>query len=52
MLREIMERTRIIEWLAERVYDPRKADRITYPLADLLRTSLSPSRPGLAGPGQ
>ncbi len=40
LLREIMERTRIIEWLTERLHDPRKADRVTYPLADLLRTVL------------
>ncbi len=46
VLREIMERTRIIEWLAERLHDPRKGDRVTYPLADLLRTVLL-----LLGPG-
>ena len=40
LLREIVERTRIIEWLTERLHDPRKADRVTYPLADLLRTVL------------
>ncbi len=40
LLREIMERTRIIEWLVERLDDPRKGDRVIYPLADLLRTSL------------
>ena len=28
ILREIIERTRIIEWLAERLHDPRKADRV------------------------
>ena len=27
LLREIMERTRIIEWLVERLDDPRKGDR-------------------------
>ncbi len=40
LLREIMERTGIIEWLVERVFDPRNPDKITYPLADLLRTAL------------
>ncbi len=40
LLREIMERTRIIGWLSERLHDPRKGDRVTYPLADLLRTVL------------
>ncbi len=40
VLREIMERTQIIEWTVERLHDPRKADRVIHPLADLLRTSL------------
>ena len=40
VLREIMERTRIIAWLVERLVDPRDPDKITYPLADLLRTAL------------
>ncbi len=40
VLREIMERTRIIEWMVGRLHDPRKGDRVIYPLADLLRTSL------------
>ena len=40
VLREIMQRTRIIEWLVERLFDPRDADKVTYPLADLLRTVL------------
>ncbi len=40
LLREIMERTRIIEWLVERLEDPRKGDWVIYPLADLLRASL------------
>ena len=37
LLREIMERTQITEWLAGRVCDPRQGDRVIYPLADLLR---------------
>ncbi len=40
VLREIMDRTRIIEWMVGRLHDPRKGDRVTYPLADLLRTVL------------
>ena len=40
LLREIMERTGIIEWMTERLLDPRNPHLITYPLADLLRTSL------------
>ncbi len=40
VLREIMQRTRIIEWLVDRLFDPRDADKVTYPLADLLRTVL------------
>ena len=40
LLREIMGRTRIIEWLVERLDDPREGDRVICPLADLLRTSL------------
>ena len=40
VLREIMQRIRIIEWLIERLFDPRNADKVTYPLGDLLRTVL------------
>ena len=40
VLREIMDRTRFIEWMVDRLHDPRKGDRVIYPLADLLRTSL------------
>ena len=38
--REIMERSGIIGWLAERLHDPRNRDRIRYPLEELLRTQL------------
>ena len=38
--REIMERSGIMDWLVERLHDPRNQDLITYPLADLLRTHL------------
>ena len=40
LLREIMERTGIVDWMDERLLDPRNPLLITYPLADLLRTSL------------
>ncbi len=36
--REIMERSGIIGWLAERLHDPRNRDLIRYPLEELLRT--------------
>ena len=38
--REVMERSGIIEWLTERLHDPRQPHLVTYPLADLLRTML------------
>ena len=40
ILREIMQRTGIIEWLVERLLDPRAPGKTTYPLAELLRTTL------------
>lgn len=40
VLREIMERTGIVDWLTARLHDPRKPELITYPLEELLRTSL------------
>ena len=40
LVREIMERTGIVEWMTERLIDARNPHLITYPLADLLRTSL------------
>ncbi len=42
LLREIMERTRNIEWMVGRLHDSRKGARVIYPLADLLRRSLLP----------
>jgi hypothetical protein len=39
-LREIMDRTGIVDWLTARLHDPRKPELITYPLEELLRTSL------------
>ena len=40
LLREIMERTGIVEWMTERLVDPRNPHTVSYPLADLLQTSL------------
>ena len=40
VLREVMERVGIIEWLDERLLDPRKPELITHPLPELMRTSL------------
>ena len=52
LLREIMERTGIVEWMDERLLDPRNPLLITYPLAELLRTSLLLLGQGLARPGR
>lgn len=38
--RELMDRLGIIDWLGERLDDGRDASRVTYPLADLIRTHL------------
>ena len=38
--REMMDRSGIIDWLTERLHDPRNPSSIRYPLADLLRTRL------------
>ncbi len=40
LLREFLERTGLIAWLAERLADPRQLSLVTYTLADLLRTML------------
>ena len=41
LLRELMERTGLIEWLAARFVDPRHPDLITHPMSELLRTTLT-----------
>ena len=41
MLRELMERTGLIEWLDEHFIDPRNPELITHPMAELLRTALT-----------
>ena len=38
--REMMDRSGIIDWLTERLHDPRHPSSIRYPLSDLLRTRL------------
>lgn len=38
--RELLERSGIIPWLVARLEDPRRAECVTYPLAELLRTVL------------
>src|SRR3982750_588023 len=40
IVREVMERSGIIEWLTERLHAPRQPQLVAYPLADLLRTML------------
>jgi len=40
LLREILEQNGIIDWLAERLVDPRAQDQIDYPRQELLRTLL------------
>jgi hypothetical protein len=40
LLRETLDRLGIIEWLTERLDDPRIEELITHPLAELLRTEL------------
>ena len=35
-----MERSGLIDWLTERLHDPRHPSSIRYPLSDLLRTRL------------
>jgi hypothetical protein len=40
VLREVMGRVGIVEWLCEQLVDPRKPELITHPLSELVRTSL------------
>ena len=37
---ELMDRSGLIDWLTERLHDPRHPSSIRYPLSDLLRTRL------------
>jgi len=41
MLRELMERTGLIEWLDSHFTDSRKPESITHPMSELLRTALT-----------
>ena len=38
--REMMDRSGIIDWLTQRLHDPRNPEWVRYPLSDLLRTRL------------
>jgi hypothetical protein len=40
VLRDVMERTGIVDWFEEHLEDPRKPKWITHPFSELLRTSL------------
>jgi|CXWL01.1.fsa_nt_gi hypothetical protein len=40
VLRDVMERLRLGDWLETRLQDPRNPDRITHPQIELLRTSV------------
>src|SRR3982750_3592034 len=40
LVREVIERTGILEWMTARLHDPRQPHLITYPLAELLRPVL------------
>ena len=40
MLREVMERSRIVPWMSERLKDPRSEVDVTHDLASLIRTSV------------
>ena len=40
VLREVMERLGIIDWMTERITDPRNSDLVTHPTAELLRTAI------------
>jgi hypothetical protein len=40
LLREVLERTEIVDWLTANLTDPRDPKRVVHPLADLLRTTL------------
>ena len=40
ILREILERLHLMDWLDERLLDPRRPDLITHPLRELLQTAL------------
>ncbi len=40
LLREALERLGIVQWLESRLQDPRAQEKVTHPLAELLRTSI------------
>jgi hypothetical protein len=40
VLREVMERLGIVDWMTSRLVDRRDPELITHPLSELVRTSL------------
>lgn len=40
VIREMLDRLGLVEYLSERIEDPRDPDRITHPMSELLRSSL------------
>src|SRR3954464_5814442 len=46
LVREVIERTGILEWMTARLHDPRQPHLVTYPLTELLRTVLVLIAPG------
>ena len=40
MMREVMERTGLIDWIDGRFNDPRRSDQITHSVSELMRTQL------------
>src|SRR4051812_13145713 len=40
LVREVIERTGIVEWMTAQLHDPQQPHLVTYPLAELLRTML------------
>jgi hypothetical protein len=49
LMREVMERTGLIEWIDARFDDPRQADQVTHSLPELLRTQLTLLAQGWTG---
>lgn len=40
LIREVMDRIHLMDWLGARLFDPRNASMITHPLVELVRTEL------------
>src|SRR5690606_12671742 len=50
VLREILERLGVAEWMDERLEDPRNPASVTHPLSELLSTALLPVAQGARAP--